>query len=258
LIPTFGRASIARSIWIPMGLVGFDPNAVAAPFFETPIFDFGGVNPATGEVLTTAGVVDLGPSLLGPSTLVVAPGLPSITASGRTMNIDATPLVGGPQEYYLLNPGLLKRSTLLLSEIGVPTNNLRYDVVVGNYFPNAVPPTLQLTVSSTGPQLTSFSAIGGVEVQVVPTFFKVRTSGTLDSLPASAGVVLKFQAAPATVAGLPDTAAAVPPVLGSDVSVLNSSLIGADFRFLRFQVEFDIDKLGGGISPTTPANTSDG
>ena len=252
LIPTFGRASVARSLWIPMGLAGFDPNAVAAPFFKTSTFDFGGVDLVTGEVLTTAGIVDLGPALLGPDTIAVAPALPNIASSGRTMNIDATPLIGGLQEYFLLNTGLLKRSTLLLSQVGTPTINQRYDVVSATYLPSAIPPTLQVTVSSTGPLLTTFTAPGGVDVQLIPTYFKIATDGVLDSLPVNAGVVLKFQAAPATSGGLPDEAAAVPSLPASDVSVLNTSPINADFRFLRFQVEFDIDKSGSGISPTTP------
>lgn len=252
LIPTFGRASVARSLWIPMGLAGFDPNAVAPPFFKPSTFDFGGVDLVTGEVLTTSGIVDLGPTLLGPAAISVAPALPFISASGRTMNIDATPLIGGPQEYFLGNPGLLKRSTLLLSQVGTPTINQRFDVVSAVYVSSAIPPTLQLTVSSTGPLLTTFTAPGGVNVEVIPTYFKIATDGVLDSLPTSAGVVLKFQAAPATVSGLPDEAFAVPPIPGSDVSLLNTSPINADFRFLRFQVEFDIDKIGAGISPSTP------
>ncbi|HUR53324.1 MAG TPA: hypothetical protein VMZ71_04300, partial [Gemmataceae bacterium] len=108
LILTFGRASVGRSLWIPMGLGGFDPNAVAAPFFKPSTFDFGGVNPATGEVQTTAGVVNLGPTLLGPATIVVGPALPFVTVSGRTLVMDASSLVGSPQEYFLLNTGLLK------------------------------------------------------------------------------------------------------------------------------------------------------
>ncbi|HUR28723.1 MAG TPA: hypothetical protein VM509_11095, partial [Planctomycetota bacterium] len=252
LIPTFGRASVGRSLWIPMGLGGFDPNAVAAPFFKPSTFDFGGVNTATGEVQTTAGIVNLGPTLLGPATIVVGPALPFVTVSGRTLVMDASPLVGSPQEYFLLNTGLLKRSTLLLSQVGVPTNNERYDVVSAAYVPTSIPPTLLLTVSSSDPLLTAFSASGGVEAQLIPTYFKVNTNGVADALPASAAVFLKFQAAPATAGGVPDLANAVPPIPGSDVSVLNGSPINADFRFLRFQVEFDIDKLGTGITPTSP------
>jgi hypothetical protein len=65
-------------------------------------------------------------------------------------------------------------------------------------------------------------------------------------------VFLKFQAAPATAGGVPNLAQAVPPVPGSDVGVLNASPLNASFRFLRFQVEFDIDKFGVGITPATP------
>ena len=252
LIPTFGRASVARSLWIPMGLGGFDPSAVVAPFFKPSTFDFGNVDTLTGEVQTTAGVVNLGPPLLGPASIAVAPNLPFITSSGRTLIMDASSLVGSPQEYFLQNTGLLKRATIRLSQVGSPNNNLRFDVVSATYSSTSIPPTLQLTVASTDPLLTSFSAPGGVNAELIPTFFKISTTGVADSLPASAAIAIKFQAAPATVGGIPNVAAAVPAVPGSDVTVLNASPINRDFRFLRFQVEFDIDKLNQGISPTTP------
>jgi hypothetical protein len=257
LIPTFGRNSVARSLWFPMGLGGFDPSAVAPPFFKPSTFDFGNVNTATGEVQTTAGAVNLGATLLGPANIAVAPALPFITTSGRTMVMDTSVLVGSPQEYFLLNTGLLKRSTLLLSQVGVPTNNMRFDVVAVAYLATSIPPTLQITVSSSGPTLTSFSAPGGVAVELIPTFFKVKTNGVDDSLPASAAVFLKFQAAPATAAGVPDEALAVPAAPGADVSLLNTAPNNADFRFLRFQVEFDIDKLNTGITPTSPLPSLD-
>jgi hypothetical protein len=252
LMPTFGRTSVARSLWIPMGVGGFDPNAAQAPFFKTATFDFEGVNTASGKVLATSGVVDLGPTLLGPANISVAPALPFITLSGRTIVMDASPLVGGPQQYFLDNPGLLKRSTLRLSQVGVPSNNQRFDVISAVYDPNAIPPTLSLTTSSSDPLLTSFSAGGGVAAEVIPTYFRVSTNGVADALPDAAAVYIKFQAAPATSTGVPDTAAAVPPTPGSDVSILNNDLNNASFRFLRFQVEFDIDALNQGITPASP------
>ncbi|HTF88560.1 MAG TPA: Ig-like domain-containing protein [Planctomycetota bacterium] len=263
LIPTFGRASVARSIWIPMGLGGFDPAAAFAACtdiqgnFRPATFDFGNVNTITGEVLSTAGVVNLGPTLLGPANIAVAPNLPFVTVSGRTLVMDASPLIGGPQEYFLHNPSLLKRATLRLSQVGVPSNNLRFDVVAAAFISNSVPPTLTLTVAADDPQLTSFSAPGGVATELIPTYFKIRTSGVKDSLPPSASVFLKFQAAPATSNGLPNAAAAVPPVPGSDIAVLNADAGNPCFRFLRFQVEFDIDKLGQGITPQTPLPSLD-
>lgn len=252
MLPTFGRASVARSIWVPMGLAGLDPNAVAAPFFKPSTLDFGGIDTVTGQVNVTGGVVDLGPVLLGPATVGVAPTLPNILPSGRTIVMDATPLIGGPQEYFLSNPGLLKRATLLLNQVGNPANNQRFDIATAVYVSTSVPPTLQLTMVSSDPLLTSFAAGGGVEASVIPTYFKIVTNGVKDALPSSAAVYLKFQAAPATAAGVPDTALAVPPIPGSDISVLNADLNNANFRFLRFQIEFDIDTLGAGITPATP------
>ncbi|MBK8177521.1 MAG: hypothetical protein IPK67_01155 [Planctomycetes bacterium] len=254
LIPSFGRASIARSVWIPMGVGGFDPGAVGAPYFKPATFALEGVDPSTGRVATTAGRVDLGSAVLGPASIEVAPALPFITLSGRSIVMDASPLLAPPatRKYLLDNPGLLKRSTLRLAQVGVPANHERFDVVSAVYDANSVPPTLTLTTSGAEPPLTSFGAAGGVTAELIPTHFKVTTGGQLDSLPDSAAVYLKFQAAPATSSGVPDTNAAVPSLPGSDAAVLNAHPNNAAFRFLRFQVEFDIDALNQGISPLTP------
>ncbi len=260
LLPTFGRYSVARSVWIPIGLSGFDPAATAAPFFKTSVFDFDGINTGTGEVIAPGGLAALGTALLGPVNIAVEPALPFIDVSGRTLFMDASGLIGipvgsGPKEYFLNNPGLLKRSTLLLSEVGNPSNSKRFDVVTAVFEPTTL--RLKFTTASTEPLLTSFSANGGVAVELFPTSFKVRTNGVADALPASAAVYLKFQAAPATAAGLPNTALAVPATPGSDISVLNSSPLNPDFRFLLFQVEFDIDRLNTGVTPSSPLPTLD-
>lgn len=259
LIPSFGRSSVARSLWIPLGLSAFDPTG--SPAFKVSTFDFGDVNTATGQVLTTNGVVNLGPPLLGPATIAVGPTLPFIDPSGRTIFMDATPLIGGAQEYFVNNPGLLKRSTLRLSQVGQPTNNVRFDVVSVVLDTTLVTPRLKITTSSSEAQLTSFSAPGGVAAELIPTYFRVKTNGVLGSLPNSAAVFLKFQVAPETPGGVPDTAAAVPPTPGSDVSVINAAQLAGPnpprFRFVRFQVEFDIDRLNTGITPLTPLPSLD-
>ena len=61
-----------------------------------------------------------------------------------------------------------------------------------------------------------------------------------------------FGSACKSLADTPNAALAVPPAPGSDVSLLNTDVGNPDFRFIRFQVEFDIDTLNLGITPASP------
>jgi hypothetical protein len=192
-----------------------------------------------------------------PIPLVNPPGLPSISTDGRTLRMNATALIGSPQEYYLDNPALLKRFVLELSQVGNLANSKNFDVVSASYDASATPSTLSVTVSSAGPALTSFTAGGGVGVALKPTFFRIKTNAVLDVLPNSASVAISFQATVATAAGVPDEAQAVPFTPGSDIGLLNGSPLNRDLRFLRFQVNFDIDAQSTGLSPANPIPSVD-
>jgi hypothetical protein len=108
LVPIFGRNSTARSVWIPIGLGGFDPNAVGAPFFKSPMFTFLDTDPVSGLVKTTNGVVNKQPPIIGPNPIVNSgQGLPFISPTEpRTIVMDAAGLIGTPNEVYLQNLGL--------------------------------------------------------------------------------------------------------------------------------------------------------
>jgi hypothetical protein len=255
LVPTFGRTSRARSIWIPLGRGGLDPNAVVAPFYKPSTWEFGDVD-ANGLVQTTNGIVNTQAPLLTGTPVVFAPtpGLPSvIDSAGFVMAMDATALIGSPQEYLLQNMGLLEHFVLQLTSISTPSNFKRFDVVSGTYDPNAAPPRLTLTVSNELGSLKSFvTGAGNTKAELIPSYFRIRTDGLLDALPSSASVQIGFQATVATSAGVPDESQAVPVPPGPDPNALNGSPLNPDFRFFRFEVRFDIDALGNGLTPNNP------
>ena len=259
LVPVFGRNSTAVSVWIPLGLGGFDQGAVVAPFFKNGTFLFGDIDPVTGFVQTTGEIVNAQPPIIGPDPIVgQGVGFPHIPATEpRTIVMDASGMVGTADEIYLQNLGLTEHFVLELSQIGSPSVRQRFDVVSLEY--DASAQTLTARTSTLDEPLTSFTPFGGPAASLSPSFFRIRSSGNLDSLPDTASVRIRFQAAPATSAGVPDLLNVIPgPTImdwTSDPAVLNASLLNADIRFFRFDVRFDIDALGGGLQPTNAIPT---
>ncbi len=86
----------------------------------------------------------------------------------------------------------------------------------------------------------------GDTAALIPRFFRVSTEGTLDSYPSSAEITIRFQGAPANSLGQPDEASA--SAFTTNIATLNTTT----FKFIRFQVEFDIQADGGSLSPATP------
>ena len=234
----------SRSDWAAV-----NSTATAAPFFEPSTWSFGDVETSFGSVQTQPnGFVVTQPPLLGPSPVVAQPGLPSITAcGGASLRMDAAPLVGTPSQVVLENTGLLLHAVLELSEIGNPSNFLRYDVTAVRYDANAS--TLELAVDPNGPTLASFAPPGGAQAALIPSFFRVSTDGTLDFLASSASVRIGFQATTAGPNGLPDESQAVPLPFEftANPALLNASPLNRDLRFFRFQVSFDVDAIATGV-----------
>ena len=256
LIPSFGRNSKARSVWIPIGLGGFDASASATPFFKQVSFLFGDIDPSTGQVLTTAEFVHRQAPILGPDPLVnPQQGFPYISPTEpRKLVMDASSLIGTPGEVFLDNLGLTEHFVLELAQVGAPEVFRRHDVAAAQY--DAGTGALTLTTSLGDPPLATFTPPGGPTAALVPSFFSIRTQGTLDRLPDSARVCIRFQAAPMSPSGVPDLTAIVPgPTVKewtSDHGLLNASSQNRDLRFLRFEVLFDIDAKSSGLSPASP------
>lgn len=238
LLPIFGRRSFARSKWIPLG------SASVAPGTPTPDqirFLFDGTNPATGVVLRSgagagAKVLELAPILS--ANIVSEPAEPFITADKRTVVFDASALA---DDIYKRTPELLVGFALkMTSSTSLVSTN--FDVASASY--DVALDQLRVTIANSGAPLALY--VNGDTAALIPRFFRVSTEGTLDSYPSSAEITIRFQGAPANSLGQPDEALA--SSFATNITTLNTTT----FKFIRFQVEFDIQADGGSLSPSTP------
>lgn len=247
LVPSFGALSKARSSWIAVGNASFNPGGG----LDDLTFFFNGIDPATGFVqdLDDDDLVDPLTEILGPVSLVASPALPSIGADGRTITVDAASLSGTIDDMYLRNPQLLRDATLKLREVGTPTNFVDFNVASATS--DIAGLTLTLVVDGDpAPALTSFTPSGAVEYVLHPASFRVVTSSQDNFLPDSVAVKFSFETAVAGVDGLPN------PALGgsgwvTDIADINDEIAGT-VDFIRFEVTFDLDALGAGLTESSP------
>lgn len=236
MIPTFGKLSRARSAWIPLGEGGF--NGDGNPYRDIE-FLFGGIDPVTGFVNTNVNTQQVpltGNALLSGSIdasdvqtpFIVSPPSPN---AGRQIVLDAASLLGTDDEALLHTPTLLRRFVVFL-DTGVATG--RFEVASASF--NAGNNRLTLTVDGNGPSMASLDEQGAT-VGLYRAFFRVSSSGALDSVP-DQGIQITLEATSADPAtGLPSTGGIVGPT--SNVNTLNFASNG-NLRFVRFNVTFDI------------------
>jgi hypothetical protein len=235
MLPQFGRFSTGLSKWIPLGAANVvpgssDPQAVQFLFRGT---DSGGYVPGPGGSVTQL------PALLS-GVLASAPALPYVTADRRTIVFDPS----GLDPLYTLNPALMRRFGVRLTH-GASTGE--FEVLAASLSAGE----LRLTVATTGAPLQAYAP--GDAVSVVPRFFRVRTDGVDDALPASAAIRVRFQAAPADAAGDPTLTGA--STFQSDAAAIQNDPNAANFKFVRFRVDFDILADGSPLSFATPRPT---
>jgi hypothetical protein len=244
MVPTFGRLSRARSQWVALGNGGFDATTGQ---FKDVTFLFDGTDPLTGDVLREPS----GTTVLGLPPLLTASG---IAATGRTLVMDATAMVGGPNDFYLQTPVLLEHFLVELYDSNAPTTFERFDVVSASFA--ALTNLLTLDLDPNGPAMDTFVSTGPVNAELQPAYFRVASDGVDDSLPTSANVSIFLSATTADSLGNPELIYGVnldEPLVNNtpDVAALNFPA-NQDLRFVRFEVLFDIDALIQGLSPTSP------
>ena len=235
MLPQFGRFSTAVSEWIPLGGAGVTigsstPHAVQ--------FVFGGISTVTGLVNSAGGTVTQLPACLS-GTLASEPTLPYVTADQRSIVFDAS----GLSDLYKRNATLMKRFGVYLTH-GATTSE--FEVVSASYDNDL--DQVRLSVATSGAPLQTF--VAGDAVSVIPRFFRVSTNGTNDALPASSTIQVRFQAAPADLAGNPTLTGATGFL--NDASQIQNAVGAANFKFVRFRVDFDILADGSSLSFTTP------
>ncbi len=238
LLPTFGRLSVARSKWIPLGAAGVPPPPSAGA--DTIRFQFPGTDTSTGIIRrsgsgASATVLEL-PAILS-GALVANPSVPSITSDLRSVVFDASTLA---DDIYKRTPAILKGFELKMTAASSAVN--KFEVVAATY--DAALDQLRVTVGTSGTPLAGYAV--GDTAELIPRFFRVSTEGSQDSYPSSAAIRIRFQATTPNSLGQPDESALA--AFTDDITTLNSSTV----RFVRFQVEFDIQADGGSLSATTP------
>lgn len=254
MIPTFGKISRARSKWIALGEGGFNGTGVPSKFIA---FDFEGINPLTGLVIRdpVTGLVPLASPILGPSQINAVGATPPFViqtgaSAGYQLVMDASSLLTTPSKTLLDNPTLLERSILNFASpaVGAPTIQQRFEVVAASF--DALTNRLTLTTDADGPSMIGFN-LADARVTLHKAFFRVRSSGALDSVPLD-GVRITFEATrvdPAT--GAPDLTAIIGPT--SDPEVLSQpTSANRNLRFVRFNVTFDIAAGGQPLTATNP------
>jgi len=244
LVPSFGRTSRTISKWFALGDGGFDESTGT---YRDVQFQFPGLNPATGAVLTTAGQVNNQTAIWTAPSVSVGGAVPVVAnPGGRTLTLLASEIqnaVPPERDVLLANPALLEGFVIELSR---NADVRRYVIAAAQYSA----PNLVLTVDSDGPSMLTFpGGLVGVAAAIRPTYFRVASNGTLDALPAPGDVRIRFQAtSPDPLTGLPNPAAAT--ALTGNINTFNTANNG-NLRFVRFEVLFDIGPLsiGQGVNP---------
>ena len=159
---------------------------------------------------------------------------------GTTMVFDASGLTGD-DEIYKRNAVLTRNFSIKLFEPGnEATNFKRFSIVSASYDPGT-----DRLIAVTAGGLNTFNPPGGVEVSLVPHFFRMVTNDVVDSYPPGTEVRVLFDATRADAQGMPSENPATVHGFTADISELNDE----SWDFFRFRVEFD---LGSGVSQSTP------
>ncbi len=263
MIPTFGKRSKARSEWISIG--GADQKPDGSDGLVRFLFE--GIDPTTGRIQTigssstvaerTALTTEL--NLATSNKAKILPDGLTLELKGAALNdIRSGTTSDISNDVYLRTPALLEDCAVRMFIDGNEQNFEDFPIVQAAY--DDLAPgfeALRVTVSA-GRPLTAFNptgADGTTGVKLLPRFFQVVTNGIQNSLPITAFVSLRFQAAKDNGAGAPDEANLLQDWT-SDIRDFNSKAPGA-LQFFRYEVEFDLDKDGVGISADTEPVTLD-
>ena len=251
MIPTFGARSKAQSRWISVGGAYINPSGGN----DLIKYVFGGTEtvagPDYGKILTTFDQVTPLPPLIGPRPISATAKILPDDVTIRLYEAEITPLLTSTAtvstDIYLRTPALLHNFAVELVETGNPTNSLSYSVISAQY--NNADKTLDLTLDSAVKTVGEFTASISAEYSLIPRFFRVRTDGLPDYLPSSAFVKIFFEGARDDGFGNPDEANLL---VSKTANIDDFNGVGSgELQFFRFEVEFDLDAAGNGVTPET-------
>lgn len=244
LLSNFAGASSAQTRWIDLRRTELNPDGSE----DLVRFLFEGIDPLTGSVLATNGLVDeLEPILSG----TLAPGLVEVLGTDclRIRGAALQPLIdSGSNDLYLRTPALL-RDFILRIRTGI---SLDFDFAVQAATYDGDLGMLDLSLNRVAGlgigQLVNPSR--PVSYRLIPRYFSIKSGGVLNALPMNSDLRVRFEAAREDPSGRPDALNPLVP-LTSDVSELNALLPG-ELDFLRLRFDLNVDVQGTGLSLQTP------
>jgi len=269
IIPGFGSTSNARSKWISLGGADQQPNGIPSQVR----FLFEGTQKAVGadegKILSTAGAVDplapvLDENLEGSATVSILPDRRTLEVRGSSLDpLFNNSTSGVSNDIYLRNPALLEDFVLRLDLVEDPDTFQDFVVAAAAYLEGASgfgDERLRMTIADDGGgDLQAFFdanvGLGTVHYRLVPRFFRVLSGGNEDQLPPNSFIRVRFQAAADDGSGNPDEQNLLVDWTG-DISQFNA-LPAGDLQFFRFEIQFELDTLGMGVSSDTPGLSLD-
>lgn len=236
LVPLFSAESMFRSKWLDTGLAALRQPAtgkgVDYPDYASSVLSMAGFDSADGSVSVTNEVVNQLPAIVTGSTS----GMSLFEFEARITNASAA-FVGN--EHFLRTP------KLLLGYVFRPsvTAATAVEVVSASYDRDR--DTLTLL---TEPRDGSMDGVSGATWSLSPRFFRFATNGASDAMPDSTAVRIQFQGAEESAPGSNEPGVPFPGTNSwtSDLSDLEG------YRFIRYQVIFDIDAQASGVDLASP------
>lgn len=241
LIPFFASSSMVVSEWIDTGLAELRlgaPNDY--PKYGDPLLNFDGITPGTGLVKK------IGPNNVAPLNDAATGATGDVTFTAYTLTIpNASTLFDAK---YLRLPSLMVGYEVLPNAAGTVT----FEIVDATY--DRGEDVVVLTTATTDSPMTFALDSGNPVWSVKEKFFRIDTTGSKNSLPASATIKFEFQGAdelfPGT--GLPGAAFDV----GGETWLTDlTDLDGA--RFIRYRITFEVDASDTGVDLTSPLPVMD-
>jgi hypothetical protein len=266
LMPTFARRSMARSKWIALGEADREPDGTRAAVkflfdgLETSGADEGKIR--TEFTLVPEAAALLQGDLEGSSIVSILPDGVTLSFRGTALDPFSSGTTSGiSSDLYLRTPALLREFVLRIDAGSTVGDFVIADATYDEGSPAPGDEELRATVAvdALGTPRSFFdrhvARPGVLPYQLIPRFFRVATGGTGSFLPPSTFVRIRFQGAGEDALGNVDERNPLVDWTG-DVERFNALAPGM-LRFFRFQVEFELDGQGSGLSADTRPVTLD-